>query len=619
LDQVRDHVEAEAPRERAKEHSDRVLTTIRQDLEASEWYSEAWLQEIFTHIPNSFAQACERWKGLYISALRQAQNQGKIIRDVARSAADKQQAKRLRRDAESQLELLTENKHLIQSDFYSYRYFASEGFLPGYSFPRLPLSAYIPGRRFHGGRDEFLSRPRFLAISEFGPRSIVYHEGSHYIINQVILPVRDEEELQTGSAKICPACGYLHPGTGGQGPDLCEMCGQPLGAPLGQLFRLQNVVTKRRDRINCDEENRLRLGYELKTVVRFAERGGERSYRTATVEHNGETLAKLSYGNAATIWRINLGRARRKEQEKIGFLLDVERGYWARHSEETGNDSDPMSPRTEWVVPYVEDRRNCLIFELADSSDNAVKASLQAALKHAIQAIYELEDNELATEALPNSDDRRSILFYEAAEGGAGVLRRVLDDSKALPLIAQKALALCHFDPKSGQDLHHSEFSSENCEAACYDCLMSYSNQRDHELMDRQLVRDILLKIASANIEVSPAAVPRATHLARLMRLAGSQLEKNWLQFLEDHNYGLPSGAQQFFETCKTRPDFLYKDRQVAVYIDGPPHDYPERSQRDKEKRDCMGDRGWTVIRFGHNDDWQKIIAEHPNIFGDGS
>ena len=31
------------------------------------------------------------------------------------------------------------------SDFYSYRYFASEGFLPGYSFPRLPLAAYIPG------------------------------------------------------------------------------------------------------------------------------------------------------------------------------------------------------------------------------------------------------------------------------------------------------------------------------------------------------------------------------------------------------------------------------------------------------------------------------------------
>ena len=38
-----------------------------------------------------------------------------------------------------------ETGETLQSDFYSYRYLASEGFLPGYSFPRLPLAAYIPG------------------------------------------------------------------------------------------------------------------------------------------------------------------------------------------------------------------------------------------------------------------------------------------------------------------------------------------------------------------------------------------------------------------------------------------------------------------------------------------
>ena len=76
----------------------------------------------------------------------------------------------------------------MQSDFYSYRYFASEGFLPGYSFPRLPLSAYHP-RPARAKPRTILSRPRFLAISEFGPRSIVYHEGSRYIVNKVILPV----------------------------------------------------------------------------------------------------------------------------------------------------------------------------------------------------------------------------------------------------------------------------------------------------------------------------------------------------------------------------------------------------------------------------------------------
>ncbi len=85
----------------------------------------------------------------------------------------------------------TDVKNVSQSDFYSYRYFASEGFLPGYSFPRLPLSAFIPARRRSRGEDEFLSRPRFLAISEFGPRSLIYHEGSRYIVNKVILPQKN--------------------------------------------------------------------------------------------------------------------------------------------------------------------------------------------------------------------------------------------------------------------------------------------------------------------------------------------------------------------------------------------------------------------------------------------
>ena len=50
-----------------------------------------------------------------------------------------------------------------------------------------------------------------------------------------------------------------------------------------------------------------------------------------------------------------------------------------------------------------------------------VMASLQAALKTAIQIEFQLEEGELAAEALPSSDDRRYLLLYEAAEGGAGV------------------------------------------------------------------------------------------------------------------------------------------------------------------------------------------------------
>src|SRR5207244_1112074 len=129
---------------------------------------------------------------------------------------------------------------------------------------------------------EFLSRPRFLAISEFGPQSLIYHEGARYRINRVILPVGEHTEdltdpVLTTDLKRCGNCGYLHPVTSEHSADVCERCGSELTGVLYGMFRLQNVATRRQDRIISDEEERQRAGYELLTGVRFATRHGRLS------------------------------------------------------------------------------------------------------------------------------------------------------------------------------------------------------------------------------------------------------------------------------------------------------------------------------------------------------
>ena len=435
----------------------------------------------------------------------------------------------------------------------------------------------------------------------------------------MILPVEDDDVL-TRRAKQCHACGYLHPITDGEGIDLCERCQAPLGQPLTQLMRLQNVSMRRRDKINSDEEERTRLGYNIITGIRFAEAGGRPSSRSATLEHDGVVLAHLTYGHAATLWRTNLGWRRRKQQEQYGFVLDKERGYWARNEQaaEEDQDAEPFSTQTARVIPYVEDRRNCLLVEPTQRYSDGVMASLQAALKDAIQIQYQLEDHELAAEPLPGTGQhsRRLLLLYEAAEGGAGVLRRVVDDPQAFASIAAEALQLCHFDPDTGADLRRAPRASEDCEAACYDCLMEYANQKGHRLLDRQLIRELLRQWRQARVVAAPTMQPRADHLAQLMRLTGSDLERRWLTCLDAYDHRLPSTAQALIASCHTRPDFFYEESQAAIYIDGPYHDFPERRARDSVQTTCMEDRGYLVIRFGHQDDWAATIAQYPHIFG---
>ncbi len=336
LSSIRTALRDSLTRQRAQVRAQAMLKTLQEELDErrAPWYSSNWLSDVLASVEKSFDDACGRWRSLYRAAQAQRDTQHAIIQDASRSEKDKKDAKRLRSEAEAQLELLTADSTSERSEFsefYSYRYFASEGFLPGYNFPRLPLSAYIPARRSKQ-RDEYLSRPRFLAISEFAPRAIVYHEGSRYVINRSILAVRDDSSgILTTSVKQCEQCGYLHPQDNSGSQDICTQCGTKLPLPLEHLFRLQNVSTRRRDKINSDEEERQRQGYEIRTGVRFSPRqDGKFASFTAYVQSGEEQLAKLTYGQAATLWRINLGPARRKRKEVQGFVLILSGAIGAR-------------------------------------------------------------------------------------------------------------------------------------------------------------------------------------------------------------------------------------------------------------------------------------------------
>lgn len=214
------------------------------------------------------------------------------------------------------------------------------------------------------------------------------------------------------------------------------------------------------------------------------------------------------------------------------------------------------------------------------------------------------------------------MLLTEAAEGGAGVLKRLQSEPGALASAVREALSIMHFDPDTGADLSTSDGpeGEERCEKACYDCLLAYGNQYDHSNIDRHSIRDLLLTLLSARTVAGTEGRSRQEHLDDLFASADTDLERDWLRQTADADLVLPDEAQPLIEAAGCRPDFVYRSRDssLAVFVDDPAHDRSDAPDRDAAAETRLWDAGWLVLRFRAGDDWQHIFRANTQIFGEG-
>ena len=600
--------------------ANRLVALVGDELQRAQWFDADWITRTVETAVDSLDAACTRWRELYVAAVKQRRTQNIIIGDLGRNEWDRKLAKSLRQQAEAQIDLLTRSSGAAEGDFYSYRYFASEGFLPGYSFPRLPVSAFVPARRGSTGEHEYLNRPRFLAISEFGPNAIIYHEGARYRIHRANVALDD-----TGSGpslrtlKTCGECGYAHSGNDIAHIQNCARCHTPLEHQYEypNLVRMQNVSARRLERITSDEEERQRQGYDVRAYFAFPRVGGIPNRRGAKVEREGTQLARVEYGDACTLWRVNLGWARRQNATDHGFFLDIEKGEWvSRDAAEVEEGIAAARPNAKRVIPFVDDTKNALVFTPeVPLTDAAFMPSLDAALRRGIQHVFQIEASEIAVESLPSRQRRNQLLFYEATEGGAGVLKQLIDDPTALSRVAKAALELCHFDPITNEDQGLSH--KDGCEAGCYDCLLDFGNQPDHAVIDRKVIADYLRALANAAVVLTDAPPASGDPWHALYSLCDSQLERKFLDTLRQHGFRRPDKAQLWLPERYSRPDFYYEEGSVCVFVDGPPHDTPEQAAEDEAVRARLTTDGYQVLVFHHaRTDWLALLRKHPEVFG---
>ncbi len=607
---------------RAVAAAEAVLTPLRLQLAEEAWYSTDWASEAVSHALEAFDKACARWRELYRTVKDELDDAAAQARDASARKKDRTDADRRWREARQRMELLlNQSDETGQSDFYPYRYLASEGFLPGYSFPRLPLAAYIPGMRGRG--NTWLQRPRFLALSEFGPKALIYHEGARYEVTRINLP-RGKDGAEAGqvvrqAARVCESCGYHHPRE--QHADVCEYCHAPLGAALQEMLHMQTVTTRRRERISADEEERNRVGFEMLTSYRFVPRGANPGYLTGQVADGDTPVAELAYGDAAEIRVINLGRKRRKNKDVHGFWLDLVQGKWLNESDaedpgDPADSEDDDAPKPEdvktkaRVIPFVEDRRNILVFRWTEAIDHVTSqgidatesTTMQFALERGIEASFQLEDSELTSELLPDAGCRGRTMFLEAAEGGAGVLRRLQAEPDALATAATEALRIIHVDPATGEDRPGA------CVRGCYRCLLSYGNQPVHEQIDRRRAVAHLLPLSRSHVEQAPAATPEPS--APAPGQAANPRAQDLLALLTERGLRPPQELDAQVPGYQGVVDIVYcADGLTTAVIFEDSVEAPDTSALQLVT-------GWNVIRVRADSDLDEVVSANPSVFG---
>lgn len=582
-----------------------ITARVRQILKADQdilisarWFTDRWIEQVVEEAPREFDRAFDRWRELYRAARRQLLA-ARAQEDCARTVKEQQRARELQEEARHQLNLLLQvGVAREEGDFYPYRYLASEGFLPGYNFPALPVRAWVPR-----GDGEFIARPRFLAIREFAPQNFLYHEGAQWESVAFQFPPGGLDERKS-RRRLCYTCGAFCD----QMLDLCPVCGVRFdggNSLVVTTLDMPNVRMRRRGRITADEEERRRRGYEIKTFFQFAPEGSAYRVQEADVVVKGTEALRLTYAPSATVLLLNNGW---RTTGVRGFLVDFETGEVLSSAENARN----QQRRLERVSLAVTSTQNLLLLRplrVEWRNDPEFMVTLQYALKRGVEEAFQLEESELAVEQI-GAGEQRAIMFYEVTEGGAGALRRLVEEPDALAEVARRALEICHFN-EAGDDL------KPECHAACYECLLSFGNQHEALMIDRHLVREALIDIGQSATHLRVHGRPRKEHFSWLLSLVDprSELERRFLTFLEEHGCRLPDEAQKEIPEVSCIPDFFYEPN-VCVFCDGAVHDEPAQAARDREQRRELLRRGYRVIVIRYDRDLSEQVNRYPEVFG---
>ncbi|GAK58024.1 helicase-like protein [Candidatus Vecturithrix granuli] len=587
-----------------------ILRELQEPLKKTFWFKEDWLQNQIRSFGRRFDAAFDRWRTLYRHALGMRDRAQTIIEDatIKYQSPEKDEARNQRRHAEKQIALLRNelrSQYGNESEFYVFRYLAAEGFLPGYNFTRLPVRVYLGYRAQEQG--EYISRPRFLALREFGPMNQIYHNGSKFRIERMMLL---DTESHTHSLRISKQTGYAFLDEEAQMMNNdpithVELRGQE--DYIKNLLEISESEGHPRERISCEEEERMSRGFKIDQYFHYP--NGIESTQRAVIKAGNAPLLNLIYGPAAEL--IQLNRQWRRAKQGNGFAIDRRNGRWLSQSD---LDRPEIAEHARQVMLFARDTADSLYIQpleaLNVNADQVI--SLSYALKRGIERLFQVEENEIGVMVM-GQKDVPNILLYEAAEGSLGILSDLVQRPALMQELFREAYTVLHFDLVTRQD------TRPDLPKATYNDLLSYYNQIHHDRLDRHSVRETLERLMDFDIERIQGGKDLQQQYHYLLERydPNSATERQLIEFLYEHGYALPDKVQVNLDNYYISADFVYQldSGPVLVFCDGSVHDTPLVKEDDHHKRGLLRDAGYDVIEWHYSEPLETLVTRRKDVF----
>jgi very-short-patch-repair endonuclease len=476
------------------------------------------------------------------------------------------------------------------NEAYTMRVLAQYGFLPSYAFPTnmLQLDAY--------DFETPIQRDKDIGINEFAPGNLVYVAGGKYEVASVGLDNSLEEKF--ARYKICKKCGHKM----FDDINFIEECLQCGSDSLDEKLYIEPHVlyARRFSPIKASEDIRKRKRFNV-------QREAIDSTENKLVANINGML--LTYQKESEIVSSNFGLYS-DDGEPMGFALCDKCGYSLDMSSPENHDRSLEQHAKSSCDGQFEYNIDLLSRIHADSITIQMPLPEEIGLEYlttllhsyliAASIYFETDTNELRgfiQEVMtPQEDEMFKIVIYDSTLGGSGVLKEFMEKFAEISTKALQVLDEC------------------TCEKACYKCLKTYFNQRDHEKLDKRLVKATLQAFAETgqyNIQevtvkeykkiVKPLSKSEIEEITKFIEGEETPIERILREAIEKAGLPTPEMQYKMFEGDRliTKPDFAYPEQKIAIFADGfLYHKSKESFERDRNIDRWLQSKGWTTLRF---------------------